>query len=495
MSDELTLPKYQNIANESLLGAYGLKHLNQIHKLDETKFQSPVISSIIKACKKLKDDKLDFSLDTIYTVAKDYYNDITFPAIKDLYEAEYTFANIDEHIKILENDYVKHVVSRQLIEGVIVDSRKKGILDVTEFIGKIDRLKNILQNEQTETKHAISSKEWMDRHTKADELRKNDLRRKTTGYPSLDRIIERPMEPEDYMTVAGMTGSGKSLFTLNMIKKWVDMGICVLSINTEMGEFTNADRFIAMNGNIPIKQLISRKRDSVIEQKIKESKEYIATKKNLAYLSHESLSLNDIDKLIGQATETFIENGSMDPNNPYMIVTLDLFELLLDIPTKKNTEIAAAADGFFRILKKHKLSNMSYVSGVIVTQLNENIFREGNVKKTFKEPSDFDNFTFSIESIQGSSGISQRSRVVLTVSRPKYLKKKFFPELEDVIDLDDDLFLVNIAKNNHGGLGMDSMATDNKTLRIEPFRYTPKDVDNTEVESNSGQNIKKRVRV
>lgn len=456
--------------NEKLLISYLLHNTNKLHEVNTDEFIAKESKAIVEAIKEYNQKDLSFSFSTLTALARKHDETIDFSLIESIYNTYQDFTNLSYHQTLQSDIYLKNVVQNNIFETIYSDTKKQGKLDRDKLLKNLDKVKTIV-SDHSDQKSFYTTTEWMDLHRRGDQDRQNDKFPKTSGYPTLDRKMGSSFLAGDFVTTAAPPGMGKSIFTMNMIYQWITKGYPVLSLNTEMGEVVNADRLIGLVGGIPNNEIIKRDRSEEVSILIEKTRQTISSIPNLFYSSQESLYIDDIDRMISLAKEKFMDLGVWNHKNPYMILTLDLFDLLLDIKRKSPDEIGKAIDDFHRMLRKHKINGLPYVAGDVVTQIGENLFRDTSFRNRFSTPDDLDNFVFTAFDIFGSSAFNQRTRLMFTLSRPSHLKTLFFPE-ESVRweeDPKENYIIVNIAKNNYGGVGTVKFWFNPKTGKISPI--------------------------
>lgn len=489
MSDQM------DYRNEQILVSYVLHNLNKLYEIDSGLFVSPKTKAIYAACKETNEKQLAFSFDTLTSIAVKSYPSIGPNDIQTIYDNYSDFQNLDYHLQLQKDYYLKEVDLPKIFEDIHVEQKKKGGRVNRDFlITKLNSAISIINSDAGSDLDILSSSEWMDVHRRGDEARQKDLHPKSIGWSTLDKLIKQPMLAGEITTIAAPSGMGKSIFVLNVIYNLIRRNTPVLSINTEMGAVTNADRFIGLWGNIQSDSIIQRNRSQAITDKIEATRQEISKNNYIHYKSKRSLYISDIDKMIYRTKEKMMDLKAWDFENPYMVVTLDLFELLLDIKMKDANLLAKAVDDLHRMLEKHTINENPYVSFLIVTQIGETLFRDTSFRKRFKTMDDLDDFTFSVEDIYGSSGFTQRSRTVLTLSRPQQLKRKFFPMEAETLDPQDDQIYVNSGKSTHGGIGVCKMWFNTETGKMHPVSNEPYSPNTTNNEQLNEPNVVRRVK-
>ena len=85
----------------------------------------------------------------------------------------------------------------------------------------------------------------------------------------------------------------------------------------------------------------------------------------------------------------------------------------------------------------------------------------------FKKSEDLDYYKIGIEDVFGGSGYASRSRIVLSLQRPKHLKMMFFPERNEEWEFEEDIINCNCVKQNDNKLFFTKFIFD-ETFRIMP---------------------------
>lgn len=481
--------------NEQLLVSYVLHNPSKLHEVDPGLFVSPISKAVYHACKETVDKSLTFNFDTLTSIARTVYAPLGPEDTKMIFDSFSEFENLNHHIELQKNQYLKKVELHKILEDIHVEQSKKGKVN-EDFLKKSFQKGLSILDGQNKGPEILSAKGWMDKHRQGDEARQRDLKPKTIGWKLLDNLIKRPLQAGEITTVAAPPGMGKSIFILNAIRNLVSKETPVLSINTEMGEVANADRFIALWGGITTDSIIQRGRSESVSAKIESIRKEIELNPYIEYCSEESLFLSDFDKMILQAKERFMDTGVWDNDNPYMVVTLDLFELLMDIKVKDTGTLSRVIDDMHRIIKKHTINGLPFVALVIVTQVGENLFRDTSFKKQFKTMDDLNDFTFTVADIYGTAGFSQRSRTVILLTRTIVLKRYWFAKEAETLDPNEDIMLINVGKNNHNRTGVLPMWFNDETGVLMPrpqnAPYVPS-VTNSEAKEEPKKIIRREI--
>lgn len=149
----------------------------------------------------------------------------------------------------------------------------------------------------------------------------------------------------------------------------------------------------------------------------------------------------------------------MLPSDGYTVVDIDLLSMAKDFGDKTPLEIEKGMD------KLHRMTRRTGVSVMGVVQSNENKFRS----RILKKPEDLDFHKIGLEDLKGSAAYAERARVVISITRPIFLKQRFFPEMNHIWELEPDLMHLHVLKNNDGGLGYTKLLFEKENFRVLPY--------------------------
>ena len=90
------------------------------------------------------------------------------------------------------------------------------------------------------------------------EKRKQGIGLKSLGYEILNKKIKKPGAPGEISGIVSYKGGGKSAFVKNIEQKLIVKKTCIVSINLEMTEESNMDRFQCMKTGFPIDIILSK---------------------------------------------------------------------------------------------------------------------------------------------------------------------------------------------------------------------------------------------
>ena len=446
-----------NLKNEQKYISYLFRNPQNCFDLPLKFFFNANIISILKSIQKLQEKNLEFCFDEILIILSEINSSITKDQLENLQNAFTDFSNIEETKRLIKETYLRENINKQILEEILVETTKAGNLDLE----KLKKLGNDLLYKTSEINDKIQLKSAEDlkiSYIKILEERQNDIKRRTLGYKPLDDNILRPAQDGEMTAIVSLKGMLKSAFVKNIENRLVNKRIPVLSINTEMTEESSVDRLVAMRGGFTLWDLTKKEKEQELYDKILNTIERLSASKYYEFTDESNLSLDDLDALIYKAKSKFREKDILTSKDEYIFITIDLLEMLLDFSGKDAYKIIESIDKLHRICKKHK-SHILYT-----LQANENKIRS----MRFKKPEDLDYYKIGIEDVFGGSGYAGRSRVVLSLQRPKHLKMMFFPDRnEEWEETEEDIIKCNCVKQNDGKLFFTRFVFD-ETFRIMP---------------------------
>jgi replicative DNA helicase len=369
----------------------------------------------------------------------------------------------DKVIKSFTKNIKDYDVKKQIIKTVekfLTETTARGELHYDTIRTLAD---NILYNsiKLDDDKTVRTNVDLVESYKETLKKRESGQSKRSYGYNVIDKMLIRPAAAGEMTTLFGIKGSGKSLICKGMENILVNKGACVISVNLEMIEESNMDRFVSMETNLSLEDLLSDNKSEEMKRVIQEALELRETKLNYAYYAEPIITLNELDAYIYKCKQKFKEAGVL-PEDGYCFITIDLTEQIEELSGKAGTELKPGVNRLLQICKKH---NCHVVN---VLQANENIFRGG---KSFSDPDSCDNFSLQPEMVEGGSVYAARSRIVMAVNRPLSLKRRFFPNREEEWDICTDLIYVNIVKQNDSPfLSKTSFAFGDSSFRLFPYK-------------------------
>jgi len=434
--------------------SYIIKNPTKVYQIPESYLYDHTSKVICKAIKEICDKKLDIDLNVIYQFCLKEDSNITLDAINLINNIPIT--NIDYTIQQIKDSYSKHQIVNK-IEEMFVSATSKD-----DFNYK--KLMNIIQDMFSHAYHIESIPlqgfdTLIKDHQEIMQDRKDGKKFKSIGFKAIDKKLTKPGAPEEMTLLIGQKGSGKSLLAQCMQSNFMSGDTCVLSINLEMSKESCLDRLMCIRYGFDLNDLIKQNKGERLEHSIATQHKKLEEIKNFIFCSDADVNLSKLDGLIYQAKNMFKNRGVL-LEDEYIFVVIDLLDMIEEFGDAESPyKIKKAINIMHRMCRKHKCHFL------LLHQANENKIRSG---KMFKKPEDLDYYKIGLEDIEGGASLAARCRVVMTMTRPLQMKKRFFPEEMERWDLETDFININIVKQNDGREGYLRFVLGDY-LRLHPF--------------------------
>lgn len=443
--------------NELYVISYYLNNYECVSNFNYELFQDNVLRNIAICLQEMRELNLQFDDNTLRLLLSKKNIDIPqekILEIKTKYKNDYL--NIEYHIKQLKSNYNKKVVSKNLIETLLNKVNGNEYLTSESIIRVLDNIRRRLIDD--ESSYFCTSEDLVSRYYKELDERAKKYKKRTSGFSVLDEKLSRPGAPKEIRIIAALRGSGKSIFAQTTVNRLLDRGIPCVYFSIEMSEESIVDRYVTSYTGIPIKKLNSDSERYSNDNKVMDSLNNLANKKNFLFSDRSDWDFDKIDVALYEAKEHFRKN-EIFKEDEYMVCVFDVLNMILDFGDQSPMTILLAMDKFHRLVKKHE------VHAIGIVQLNENKLRSRN----FREPSELDSFRPNLEDIYGASAYAQRAREVAILHRPKFLKERLFPHLIEHFGYEPDILEYHCVKQNDGPLFFEKFDFDGSRMTIYPI--------------------------
>jgi replicative DNA helicase len=456
LDDKLSIG--HNVENEQRIISYLMRNPHDVISLTEDYFLHKTTKAIYRGLKVLKEKELKFDHDTLLTLIKENSPvKVEFNQLSELYDSFTSFENIEFAKKELKSDWIKFVQSKKMIYELASKLTDRGYIDPKEIRKNAENLIK-MTNEIDDTKGVLTTKELSNIHREDFEKRKSGEKIRTTGISEIDRICIKPLNEGEIYILFGEKGSGKSALAKNIENAIINRGICCISFNPEMPLVSIMDRIICMRGNFTMRDLHSKTYDRRTLARVMKVWEEFESIPNFLYSDQASFDFDYVEREIDRGREIFRKAGVL-PSDGYTVIDIDLLSMAKDFGDKTPLEIEKGMD------KLHRMTRRTGVSTIGVVQSNENKFRS----RILKKPEDLDFHKIGLEDLKGSAAYAERARVVISITRPIFLKQRFFPEMNHIWELEPDLMHLHVLKNNDGGLGYTKLLFEKENFRVLPY--------------------------
>lgn len=316
----------------------------------------------------------------------------------------------------------------------------------------------------------MNIEEWSNEYI--EDLQQRKLGKKYTyGDLNLDEEMFKGAYPGAITTIAASTGSGKSTFVLNLMNNLIEQNTPCMYISLEMGAVDTMDRLIAMRKGIPNDELYNQGNiDSVIES-VEEEKRNLLTRNKFYFVEDPSIDLTKLRSMIREFKQRTHED--------YCLVAIDLLTQLkgFNVSTNKGTSNAMSIELAMNDLNALAKEENVHIIGVVQ-------FRRDSDSIKISSLDDLERARPTLGEIKNSGAISERSRVVLGIFRPKMVAERFRQALTEpeqtALDNMSDIMEVQVLKNSAGNVGrIFKYMFDSQCFRLLPL------VDETQAKINA----------
>ena len=343
-------------------------------------------------------------------------------------------------------------------------------INTDDILKQLYECDDLVLHSTKNTSPLMNIEEWSNEYI--EDLQQRKLGKKYTyGDLNLDEEMFKGAYPGAITTIAASTGSGKSTFVRNLMNNLIEQNTPCMYISLEMGAVDTMDRLIAMRKGIPNDELYNQGNiDSVIES-VEEEKRNLLTRNKFYFVEDPSIDLTKLRSMIREFKQRTHED--------YCLVAIDLLTQLkgFNVSTNKGTSNAMSIELAMNDLNALAKEENVHIIGVVQ-------FRRDSDSIKISSLDDLERARPTLGEIKNSGAISERSRVVLGIFRPKMVAERFRQALTEpeqtALDNMSDIMEVQVLKNSAGNVGrIFKYMFDNQCFRLLPL------VDETQAKINA----------
>lgn len=428
-----------------------------IYKFDRPYFISEIANDIFITIKKLYENGIKITISDVVIYGNSRNKDITKENIEFLRTQDYDIQNFDFYFDNLKKNYAKNKIEEKVLKEIVSETSSKGELDVD----RIQEISNTLQ----ENLDIITGKESVLQSIETIGMRYRGVlvARKlgnysfSSGDSILDSYLLAGFAPGNITTIFGSSGVGKSAFAMNLFNKQINKRIPSMYIALEMDEISTMDRLMSNRKRIPSKFLYFKGEEEsmVAEDTFKTIEEGLT---DLMTYDDRFFLVDDPSVKLRGDLELLIKEAKKRMRTDYLICTIDLLTMMSDFGAKA-FEIEESMNVLSAVAKRQG------VHIVAIVQANRDV-----EKVSVPSIDHIDKLRpKSMVGIKNSAAIGERSRIILSVFRPKHFAKELFPEDESIEYMDETLD-ITIVKQSQGAAGaMVRYLYDPETFRTYPY--------------------------
>lgn len=377
-----------------------------------------------------------------------------------------TIFNIDDSNPTLDT-ILPDLINEQLKTNLIqkLDLLKESLslstdIDTDNVLKQLYECDDLVLHNVKNKSPLMSIEEWSNTYIEDLQQRKQG-KKYTYGDLNLDEEMFKGAYPGAITTIAASTGSGKSTFVLNLMNNLIEQNTPCMYISLEMGAVDTMDRLIAMRKGIPNDELYNQGNiDSVIES-VEEEKAELLSRNKFYFVEDPSIDLTKLRSMIREFKQRTHED--------YCLVAIDLLTQLkgFNVSSNKGTSNAMSIELAMNDLNALAKEENVHIIGVVQ-------FRRDSDSIKISSLDDLERARPTLGEIKNSGAISERSRVVLGIFRPKMVAERFRQALTEqeqaALDNMNDVMEVQVLKNSAGNVGkIFKYIFDNQCFRLLPL--------------------------
>ena len=377
-----------------------------------------------------------------------------------------TIFNVDDSDPTLDTilpDLINEQLKTKLVQKL--DFLKESLslstdIDTDNVLKQLYECDDLVLHNAKNKSPLMSIEEWSNTYIEDLQQRKQG-KKYTYGDLNLDEEMFKGAYPGAITTIAASTGSGKSTFVLNLMNNLIEQNTPCMYISLEMGAVDTMDRLIAMRRGIPNDELYNQGNiDSVIES-VEEEKAELLSRNKFYFVEDPSIDLTKLRSMIREFKQRTHED--------YCLVAIDLLTQLkgFNVSSNKGTSNAMSIELAMNDLNALAKEENVHIIGVVQFRRDSDSIKSSSLD-------DLERARPTLGEIKNSGAISERSRVVLGIFRPKMVAERFRQALTEqeqaALDNMNDIMEVQVLKNSAGNVGkIFKYMFDNQCFRLLPL--------------------------
>ena len=393
--------------------------------------------SIFDAIYELADEKIEITPASLFQRAASIDFSVTEPIINRIFSIDENGASsLDDILPPLQEAKDKFYLLNKL-EDIRLDLQKPGDIDTSEVLKKLYEIDDRLSTRQINSP-IINMNQWIDNYEGELENRRSG-KKYSYGDAFLDDFLYKGAAPGIITTAAATTGSGKSLFALNLINNLINMNSPCIYLSLEMGEIDTFDRLVSLRCGIPSNDLYSPEYIDSIYDAVEAERKKLQSNTNFYFCEDPSI---DITKL-----RSIIREFKHRTRQDYAFIVIDLLTMMREFKASNNSNLANSSE-----IAMNELSALAKTENVHIFGVVQFGRQADNIKIHSIE--ELNELRPNLNAIKNANAIAERSRVVLGLFHPKlYVDKYLVPLNVPGADTFEDTIEVQILKNSNGSAG------------------------------------------
>jgi replicative DNA helicase len=442
--------------NEKIVINLLKKSPDEILRFDQNYFVSSVARNLFIAIKECYLASMDLNNPNLLIHGNKLDSQITEYLLSDLDKIEVDITQFNQHFKILKKDYAKNLIETKILKNTLSEVSKKGDIDISVLESLKEEITQAIDMIEGRESLLLSTEQLMDSYQITLNNRIKGEDKYPTGDSYLDSKLTMGYAPGQMTTIFAGTGEAKSVFELGCVSKRINKKIPSLLISLENDKIMSMDRLIAMRLGINNELLYRNNKEDGLNEDImrlfEEERIKLNRVKTFYFVEEPNLSLGDVEILIKEAKRKMGVN--------YLVCSIDLLTMVEEFSRDISaTKIEEAMN------ELHRIARRQHVHLVNIVQANmENDYKPKTVK-------DVDKCRPSLRNIKNSKAFGERSRIVISLFRPKTYAEVFFGKESPEVEVLDDILWARIEKQSMGQKNINlKYLFDGSTYRIFRFK-------------------------
>ena len=449
------------VTNEKQTIASLLDDPEYVLKFEKNYFISAIARDMFETVQELVLHSVDLTDEHLVSEGNKRNNGITKAFLEELRKEKRDVSLFESfYFPRLKKDFAKYTIEQHLLKDALIETSKKGELDVEKIKRLIEGLNEGLELIQGKESILMTPKKMMDVYQTALYGRMKGSHTFGSGDHHLDKLLTVGFAPGQMTTIFGATGVGKSAYVLNLVNRQMNKRIPSLYVSMEMDTVATSDRLVAMKNRIPLSVFYPDENGMIPEfifEVLEKERALFEANDKFLFVERPDLNLTDIELLIKEAKRR--------TKSDYLVVTIDLLTMLEEFSGEDAKGYEDAMNQLHRIAKRQR------VHIVNVVQANRST---DNVK--IYQARDVNRLRPTINTIKNSHAIAERSRIVLSVFRPKYYISRLLPE-DPELEVMEDTMEVATLKQSQGQVGnIAHYLFDSETFLCIPIMQSPQEI-------------------
>lgn len=452
-------PSYNNVtlAEFRLLNALAKQELcRDDPRITEDLFVDQQAKSIYEAIYSLVDRGIDITPTSLLQSVGEIDCNVQSNHIQTVWNIDSEGAsNLDDILDALKTAQTKNNLLTKLD---IIKSKleEPGKLDSESLLSSLYNMDEIIQNTGKRDSVLLNFEDWANLYIEELEQRKAG-KKYSYGDIQLDEYLYKGAYPGAITLICASTNMGKSTYVLSLINDLLEHNQPCMYLSLEMSGTDTMDRLIAMRCGISNEDLYNPDPDNIdnIRTIVEQEKAALSNRKNFYFCEEPNIDLRKLRNLIRE----FKQRSHCD----YCLVAIDLLTQMKGFMSASNgSSTATAMEIAMNDLNALAKSENVHILGV--AQFNRD---SDNVK--IRDLQDIEDCRPNLASIKNSGALAERSRLVLSVFRPRYYIDRYLIEDEQA-QSQPDIMEVQVLKNSSGASGkMFRYMFDSDHFRLLPL--------------------------